>query len=315
MKVLLVDVDSKIENLALMKIARFHKLQGDLVFLRRVRKGAITFPYVEPDKVYVSCVFSQNKDVALNITKQFSCEVEVGGYGVNDKQLPDEIEHLMPYYKLFYGMNYSMGFTSRGCIRTKKDCPWCIVPEKEGDIRDHAPITEFVHHRHRKLVLLDNNFLASSKCMENLEFIVKNRLEVNFNQGLDIRLINDANAKWLSLVNYKTFTFKTPLLQFSFDTPEIEDDVRRGVTILKKHGIPPYNLRILFLTGFNTSHEEDMHRFNVIRELGANPYCMKYNDRGDDEWLNHFDRWVNAHPPLYKVCSFQDYKPMLRLLK
>ena len=138
-------------------------------------------------------------------------------------------------------------------------------------------------------------------------------MEVNFNQGLDIRLVNNENAKWLGLVKYRTFTFRTPLLQFSFDMPDLEQDVRRGVATLKKHGVPPYNLRVLFLTGFNTTHKEDMHRFNVIRELGANPYCMKYNDQSNDLWLNHFDRWVNTHPPLYKVCSFQDYKPMLKL--
>jgi len=313
MKVLLVDVDSKIGNPPLMKIARKHKLEGDLVYLRQVRNGSITFPYVEPDKVYVSCVFSQNKQVALKVSDSFSCEVEVGGYGVNDKQLPYEIEHLMPYYKL-YGIDYSIGFSSRGCIRTSCECPWCIVPKKEGAIRNHAPISEFLHPRHRKLVLLDNNFLASPRWNENLEFIVENRLQVNFNQGLDIRLVDDEKAKWLSLTNFRTFTFKTEMLHFAFDTPQIEDELRRGVAILKKHGVPPRKLTFYFLCGFNTTHEQDMHRFKIIRELGANPYCMKYNDRQSDPWLNHFDRWVNTHPPLYKVCKFQDYKPLTMMM-
>ena len=301
MKVLLINVDSKIPNLPLMKLSAFHKENGDTVGTN----------IVNPDKVSISCVFEKNKAKALGIAKLFNCEVEVGGYGVNDKQLPYEIEHIMPDYSL-YAIHYSIGFTSRGCPRK---CPWCIVPNKEGPIREHAPISEFLHPKHRKLVLLDNNFLASPKWKEKLEFIIKKRLEVNFTQGLDIRLIDDEKAKWLRLVKFRTLTFRTEMLHFAFDTPEIESEVRRGVAILKKHGIRPHKLTFYFLCGFNTTHEEDMHRFKVIRELGANPYCMKYNDRRDDEWLNHFDRWVNTHPPLYKVCSFEDYRPVKNLLK
>lgn len=306
MKVLLLDIDSKIPNLALMKISAYHKELGDQVALATSQANfGDRQALVSPDEVYASCVFERNASRVLGIEKMFNCPVHVGGYGVNDNQLPNEIEHIMPDYDL-YGIDYSMGFFSRGCIRK---CPWCIVPKKEGTIRKHAPISEFWNPKHKKLVLFDNNLLACPEWEEALEFIVKNRLQVNFNQGLDIRLVDDEKAKWLSLVDFRTFTFETPMLHFAFDMPEIEDSIRRGVQILRKHGIQAYKLTFYFLCGFNTTHREDMQRFMVIRELGANPYCMKYNDRQDDEWLNHFDRWINAHPPLYKVCTFNDYKP------
>lgn len=299
MKVLLIDVDSKIPNLALMKISAGHKIQGDKVSLNKICD--------KPDIVHISCVFSQNSAKALGITKMFSCPVEIGGYGVNNRQLPDRIEHIMPDYSLYPSMDFSMGYTSRGCIRK---CPFCIVWKQEGPIRDHAPIGEFWNSKHRKIILLDNNFLASPQWKRNIEFLITHRLQVSFCQGLDIRLVNDENAFWLKMINSKTMSFKNPMYYFAFDDPAIEDQVRKGVAILNKHGIKSRYLTFYLLCGFNTTHEEDMHRFKMLRDLDACAYVMKYNDRSDDQWLNDFDRWVNAH--IYKKCSFEDYEPRKR---
>jgi len=197
-----------------------------------------------------------------------------------------------------------MGYTSRGCIRR---CPFCIVWKKEGNIRDHASISEFWNVGYPKLILLDNSFLASPKWKENMEFLVTHQIPVNFSQGLDIRLVNDDNIVWLRLIDSRTISFLSRMYYFAFDDPAIEDEVRKGVALLRKHGIRPRYLTFYMLCGFNTTHEEDMHRFEVLRELGAWPYVMKYNDRQDDPWLNDFDRWVNAR--MHKVCSFQNYKP------
>ena len=223
-KIQLVDVDSKIPNLALMKISTAHKKLGNKVDLKEISK---------PDKVYISCVFKENRSQALGIAKMFNCPVEIGGYGVNNKSLPDHIDHVMPDYSL-YNVDYSMGYTSRGCIRK---CPFCIVWKKEGWIRDNAPVKEFWNPKHKKLVLLDNNLLASPKCEENLKFLAQNKIKTTFCQGLDIRLVNNDNASLLSKVNARTMSFKSKMYHFAFDDPQIEDDVRKGVSILKKHGI------------------------------------------------------------------------------
>ena len=300
MKVLLIQVDGKLPNLALMKLSASHKVQGDQVFFRQP---------CHPDLVYVSVVFSWNRPKALGLAKMFDCEVKIGGIGF-DAKLPDDIEHIMPDYGL-YGIDYSMGYTSRGCIRR---CPWCVVPKKEGYIRDHAPISEFLHPKHKKLILLDNNFLASPKWKENLEFIVANRLEVSISQGLDIRLINDETAKWLALLRSKTPSFRSRILYFAFDDIRYEKPMRKGVEILKAHGFNPYDLRFYLLCGFyhHEFHEDDYYRFKVLRELGVQSYVMLYRDPnktrfGFDPLLNHFERWVNR-PGIYKACKFSEYK-------
>src|SRR5512145_3078296 len=119
-RVLLVDVDRKIKNLDLMKISAWHKEQGD----------DVGFCIENPDKVYISCVFTKNAGQARGISKLYpAAEIDIGGSGVNlSKQLPAEIENLKPDYNL-YPSEYSQGYTTRGCIRY---CDFCIVPEKEG---------------------------------------------------------------------------------------------------------------------------------------------------------------------------------------
>jgi len=292
-------------NLPLMKWSAWHKKQGDTVTLLYAHelKQLSTFS-LEPNIVYISCVFTWNKLKALRIAQMFSDKkVMVGGSGVDLQQtLPKEVEHIEPDYNL-YRTDYSMGFTTRGCIRK---CPWCLVSQKEGDIKDHALIDEFLKVGHRKLILLDNNFLAGPHYEENLIKIIAYRLRVSFTQGLDIRLVTQENARLLRKTRFYNWRFNHRQLYFSFDLPEIEDAVRHGVKILTDVGIKPYSLRFYVLTGFNTTFEEDMHRFQVLRELGTEPFIMVYNNRKDLPLQRALARWVNRM--LYKSCSWDNYK-------
>lgn len=288
-KILLVDADSVngFPNLALMKLSAYHKSNDHKVDL------IVGLPEVAPlfeyDHTYVSCIFYQNKDRVMDYASQFK-EISLGGSGIYmDFNLPPSIEHIMPDYKL-YGTDYSMGFTSRGCPRK---CSFCDVSEKEGTIRDHAPISEFLHPDHKKLVLLDNNFLASPEWLDNMKYIVVNDLMVNFCQGLDIRLMTKMRAHWLSRIQYYNWTFNRKGLHFAFDHPSHQDSVVRGIEILNDVGIRPYRSMFYILVGFNTTPEQDMHRIMKIKELGAKPFVMIYN-RNDDHELRRLARWVNG---------------------
>lgn len=129
MKVLLVDLDrTRQPNLALMKLSAWHKDRGHEVWLN--------FTLQRYDLCYCSCVFTWN---APKLGSFPYPDIELGGSGFNLwNTLPDEIEHIMPDYAL-YGYPYSLGFTSRGCI---KHCPWCIVARKEGPIREWTEIVD-----------------------------------------------------------------------------------------------------------------------------------------------------------------------------
>lgn len=290
-RVKLIQIDGKYPNCALMKLSTHHKDQGHIV----------GFNVSNPDLVYISCIFSWNKAKALGISKMFtSSTVITGGTGLNFDCLPDSIEHLMPDYDL-YNIDYSMGFTSRGCFR---DCPWCIVPQKEGPMRDHAPLSEFLDPGHDKLVLYDNNFLGSPKWKENLNHIIEQGLKVNFNQGLDIRLVNEESVELLSQCKVYDYDFKARRYHFAFDLPSIEKEMLRGISLLLDAGLKPWQLMFYILVGFNTSYLEDLHRIQLLKELKVLPYVMSFNNR-KDSYYPHLARWVNRR--YYKFVEWDDY--------
>ena len=284
-RICLVDVDSKIPNLSLMKISSYHKQNGDIVCLN----------LHDPEKVYVSVIFKKNKNQALGISTFFKCPVIYGGYGVNNTQLPPEIEHIIPDYSLF-NCDYSLGFTSRGCIR---NCPWCIVPQMEGKIRVNSDIYEFWDHNHKHIVLLDNNILALPKHFKKISNqLMTNKLSVDFNQGLDIRLLNEDNINYLSCLNVQ------PEYRFAFDDPGMKDIIIEKCKLLNS-----YDIRGMFyvLVGFNTTFKQDMDRINILTELGQRAYVMRYETVMGIQPYTDLAHWVNGGQ-FQDAMDFKDYQ-------
>ena len=138
MKILIVDIDSKIPNLALAKICKYHQDKGDKIYY--------DMPLIQTDKIYVSCVFTKNRHKA----EQWEGKAEIGGSGYNlTTTLPPEIENIKPHINL--------GFTTRGCIR---NCEFCIVPKKEGKIRIVGELLDLWDGKAKDIAVLDNNILA-----------------------------------------------------------------------------------------------------------------------------------------------------------
>lgn len=274
MKVGLIRVDGKFPNLALLKLSSFHKRRGDDVVL-------IDLSSFDFDRIYASQVFA-------------------GGSGFDlGAKLPDEIEHCKPDYDLF-NTDYSMGFTSRGCIR---DCKFCIVRTKEGYLKEHAPLSEFVDDRFNKIILLDNNFLGSKKCKEKLKELISKEYKVNFNQGLDLRLINDENAKLLSKVKYYDWKFKHRRLHFAWDTVKENKKILDGLEIILRY-IPADHIMVYVLVGYKTTLTQDLYRINTLIQLKVKPFVQLYNDTRDPT-LRHLSRWINKR--FYKVCTWDEY--------
>ncbi len=274
MKVGLIQVDGKMPNLALMKLAAFHKKKGDDVTV-------LDMSHLEFDRVYASKVF-------------------VGGSGVSLKcELPSEIEAEVPDYEAFK-TDYSIGFSSRGCMK-ERGCSFCIVKPKEGLIRE-APFDWVSHH---KVVLLDNNFLASPLWKEKLNYFIRQKLKVCFTQGLDIRLINSENAKLLSQVLYYDLKFNRRRLYFAFDDPSLEPLICEKVKLLNENGIPSRHLLFYVLVGYNTDFTQDYHRFEILNDLDCLPFIMLYNGQRNNANLRHFARWINKR--YYHVCTWEAY--------
>jgi hypothetical protein len=294
MLVLLIQSDGKIPNIALMKIARYHKNHGDEVIL--VKGIEVSSRLFIPDIVYISCVFKENRERVIALSKQFPhSEVHIGGTGVNlSARLPEEIEHLMPDYDLF-GCDYSIGFTSRGCIR---ECPFCIVPTKEGHIKAVSDIYEFWDPRHKHIVLLDNNILALPEHFKHIARQINDEsLSVDFNQGLDIRLITEDNASILASLRIK------PEIRFSWDDIRIEPQVREHLRILENAGIKRAFWYVL--VGYNSTIDEDLYRLNLLKERGQRAYVMRY--KSGEKIYSDMAAWANQ-PAFFMKTSFAEFQ-------
>ena len=286
MKIGLFDIDSKYHNLALMKLSAHYKQKGHEV---EFYKPLWTSTY---NRVYVSKIFTK------------SCKEETyipidairGGSGFDLKtKLPKGIEHTMPDYPL-YNLNYSLGFTTRGCIR---DCGFCIVRQKEGNIKEHAEVEEFLNPKSNIVILLDNNFLALPSHIKKLQKYIDEGWRMDFNQGLDIRLINKENAELLAKIkHYKQ-------IHFAWDQMSYEKEVNEGLKILFKTGISPRRIMVFILCNYNTTFEEDLFRYKELDSLNVTPYIMIYG-KGNRK-IKKFARFVNRRW-ISRVCNWEDYK-------
>lgn len=289
MKVLLVNVDSKIPNLALMQASAYHKYKGDNV----------GWHISDPDIIYVSCIFKKNRTKALAIETLYpEAEVYVGGSGVNYGLLPTEAQKIKPDYSIYPDIDYSMGFTTRGCIRS---CPFCIVRAKEGEYGRWQHIKDFYDPRFKKVYLHDNNWTADKEWFyENSQWCIDNGVAVNASQGLDIRLVTPdvadqiAKLKWWANIH------------FAWDNMADETAVLAGIETLKTAGINVRrDVQFYVLVGFNTTPDQDKYRCRKLKELGTNAFVMPYIK---NSWTNRIARWANRKW-LYWSIDIDDFKP------
>lgn len=275
MRIRLIDFDSKIPNLALMKLSAWYKSQGD----------AVGFDVQDPDKIYCSVIFSKNREQARGLNSMCpEMEIIFGGPGWNLKNtLPSEIELMKPDYDL-YPSTYSQGFTSRGCVRR---CPFCVVPEKEGIIKQMQHPSEFHDNRFDTCMIMDNNLLGtSSKWVKGvLSWFSETGIKM-LSHGWDPRLLTEEYAGFLKDIRH------VKGLQFSWDNLNYEEQVIHAIDLLKNAGFNlKHDISFYVLAGFDSTFEDDLYRCNKLRELGVNAFVMQYHKK--DPRLRKLAKWAN----------------------
>lgn len=294
----LVDVDNtSFPNLALGKIARYHKEQSD------------TVEWVDPlfgggyDKVYMSKVFTFTPDYEFPIIAD---EIEKGGTGYDiHKVLPQEIDRLQPDYSIYPNVNdkTAYGFLTRGC---PNKCPWCIVPIKEGKQKPYMDVEEIAIDGRKNLILMDNNILASDYGLEQIEKIIKNGYRIDFNQAMDARLVTEDIAKMLAQVKWLT------PIRFGCDTHRQIEHCRKAMQMIDKYRDKPAFYLLYTIIGEDIN--EDYERLSAFRDnsrvrIAGQPY-RDFNNPNQiiPQWQKDMARWAMRRE-IYATCDFKDYEP------
>lgn len=284
MKVLLINIDSKLPNLALKKIEMWHKQRGDGVV------WDMPLGVDGADQVYISSIFTKNRDHIKEHYDLSNPKVMIGGTGWDcTVKLPVEIEEVKPR------INY--GFTTRGCIR---NCPFCLVPKAEGNIKVVGDIYDLWDGKAPSVTLLDNNILALPEHFALIiNQLVREQLSVDFNQGLDIRLVTSRICELLEQVKL------SKELRFAFDFPELEPIIRERVALIRQYKIRK-NPFFYVLVGFNTSFDEDLHRLYVLKELNCRAYVMRHENTPREKRYLRLAQWANQFWTFVKY-DFEDF--------
>ena len=289
MKIGLISVDGfNYPNLALMKISAYHKNKGDKV-------EWIDFRH-HYDFIYRSKIFSFTPE---KYSFTGNGHVFTGGTGYNMDVLPDYIDRLYPDYSIYPQFTQAYGFITRGC---PNKCSWCIVPQKEGGICAYMDIQEIAGDR-KNVILMDNNILASDYGLQQIEKAIRLKLKLDFNQGLDARLINNEIAGLLSRIRW----YKP--LRLACDSAAMKEPVKKAVELLRKHNCTPKNYFVyVLLRELNDSYD----RINFCKNLGLDAFAQPFRDFTPNQiipgWQKDMARYTNLKW-LYKTIDFKDYQP------
>ena len=307
---------STLPNIALMRLSAYHKAIGNTVVLNPT-------PLDGCDVIYASILFTWQRPAFESWSRYFRAHAEViaGGPGMLPlpTALPAEADAMPNDYNLF-GVDFGIGYSSRGCIR---HCKFCPVPKIEGGgIHEASAIGALLNPRSNRLLLLDNNFFASDWQPKVAE-IRERGLHVSWPQGLDVRLLDGDQARALADLHARRqlwnqrFT-KRGQLHFAWDQPSNDfttAEVMRGVRLLFDAGFGPNDLIFYVLIGYpGYSVEEELHRLDTLHGLGIHPKVMVYrafDERASRDRVRLQIQHWNDGFVWRSVPDFRDYRPEL----
>jgi hypothetical protein len=274
-----------------MKIARYHIRQGDKIVFHKGTNAMVRNQ--SWDIIYITTLFTYQWKGTIETIKFYQRgkqknknNIKIGGILASllmddvEKEtgikphfgLWQEVDRLKPYYKLvdkfseYYTNNSSIGYMTKGCVNR---CPFCAVPELEPKFIDFIPLGNQIDKSKKDLILLDNNVLASKEFRKIIKSIKKNGFYkgakykntpryVDFNQGLDARLLTEEKMKLLSEIALKP-------MRIAFDDIKFEKIYIEKIRLAYKYGIKHLSNYILF--NYNDTPEDFYKRLRINIEL------------------------------------------------
>lgn len=178
-----------------------------------------------------------------------------------------EAERFLPDYTLVPHWDSSIMFGTRGCIRK---CAFCAVPRLEGKTLGPAEgIQDLVHPDHHKVVLWDNNILGVPNWRDVVAELRELSVEVDFNQGLDARLITEEVAGELSGLRIRP-------IRMAYDIPNEKKALENAIPALDAAGFNRRRMHVYTLYNFTDTPEDFLRRVVDLLSWGVVSYPMRY---------------------------------------
>lgn len=294
-RILLLQLDGKIPNLALMRIASHYRERRHHVELRRTGNKEAVQPYLTDqrfDKVYASLIFQRTKPVGEEVLAVYP-HAKIGGTGWNTNDTLATIG-IDPSGDIDYAdyprWRSSLGFTQRGC---RLRCSFCVVPKKEGAIQEVNTISELWRGDPwpKHLLLLDNDFFGQPHWRDRIQEIRDGKFKVSFNQGINARMLTDETAEAIASVDYRDDSMKVKRIYTAWDNQKDEARLFRGLESLVRHGVKPDHIMVYMLCGYwkGETQNDREYRRQKLRDFGARPYPMPYVRTQE---IVGFQRWI-----------------------
>jgi len=237
------------------------------------------------DKVYAFSLFDFTPKTYVRK------DMITGGTGFNiESRLPPEIEAADLDYSIFPDCDYSIIWFSRGCFR---NCPFCVVREKEGYIHPVTP--KNLNPNGKYIKVMDNNFFGNPEWRTAVDTLLEWNQPVDM-QGFDIRIFDDEQGEALNkLKHYKAF-------KFAWDNPRdnLDDKIEKLLEYIK-----PSKLMCYVLIGYWSTPEEDLYRvMHLWDEYKIHAFSMPYDKFNN--YQKDFSRWCN-NKIIFKTRSWEEY--------
>lgn len=288
MRVLIFQLDGKIPNIALMRIAAHHA--ADEVEFRWTGSPRREL-WDNHERVYASAIFEKTKPVVDRLKIEFPGAI-IGGTGVDVFSSLEAvgITTIAQDYSMYPKWKQSIGFTQRGC---RLKCPFCVVPRKEGAMREEQSILRLWRGDPypRELILLDNDFFGQPHWRERITEIRDGKFKVSFNQGINARFLTDEAAEAIASIDYRDDSMKVKRIYTAWDNRRDEARLFAGLNRLVHCGVKPDSIMVYMLIGYwpNETEEDRLYRQQKLREFGCRPYPMPFVRTSE---LVGFQRWV-----------------------